>query len=275
MKKTLLALATSAISTIALAQSTNVITTSASQSTWSKIKENFSFSYYAELAGREFSDAGNSSKESIYSSVNFGYNVGKGRISVNPRFTVYETSKDAKGQDRDQTQMKNPRVGYSQVLYSNDAYSIFNSSRLEIAVTDRDKDLNHLVKLKQYNSISFNLNSRNTLDFGVELYRWITDGPEAEAETALGIYAEVIHKYAFTDRTALLSIFEYDTVAANNSNALAFHRADEYSIIKVGPEFALNDNLTLYTAAFAFMDQDGKILNDKTANLFISISASI
>ena len=175
MKKTVLALGLFTFLSGAMAQAKNTAAP-APQSTWDKIKENISLSYYAEIYGRKFKDITDSNAEAIYSSVSIGYKVGKGRITLNPRFEINDTTTDTEGKHRPRAVMVNPRIGYSQLLYTSDSFSIFNSSRLEFGVNKARTRDNRLVKLKQYNAISFNLNKRNTLDIGVELYLWIYDG---------------------------------------------------------------------------------------------------
>lgn len=278
MKRSLLALGVFAFAAGAIAQTTsNKLTTNVGQSTWEKIKENASVTYYAEVYGRKFDDLGNNDSEAIYSSVGLGYRVGKGRININPRFEVYETLSNTDGSSRGRAIMLNPRLGYSQLLYSSDKFSIFNSSRLEFGINEAKSERNRLVKIKQYNAISFNLNKKNTLDFGLELNRWIYDGGKEESNAVgLGTYFEIIHRYAFTDKAALLSIFEIEHgFGFDGHEGFDIKKAGDYSIVKVGPEFLLGKRTTLYTAAFIDLDQGKKEIDIKNASLFISLSTAL
>ena len=51
-------------------------------------------------------------------------------------------------------------------------------------------------------------------------------------------------------------------------------RVDNYSIVKIGPEFALGRFTTLHTAAWLDLNQDGKLVDTKEASLFISFSTA-
>lgn len=277
MKKTILALATAAISTVAFAQSaTNVITTSASQSTWEKIRQNTSLSYYGEFSGRTFANKEGGTSDYFYNSISLGYKVGKGKVFINPRFESYTTTTDSSGEARGNMAMLNPRMGYSGVIYGTDKYSIFNSSRLEIGINEARTERNRLVKIKQYNAISFNLDSRNTLDLGVELNRWFYNGGNEEASTnAIGTYFEAIHKYAFTDKTALISIFEFDGGSETDRGMGEIVRQSDWTVLKVGPEFALANKVSLYTAAMFYLDNESRLVNEENVNVFLGLSASI
>lgn len=278
MKRSLLALGVFAFAVSAMAQSgANISSTNTSQSTWNKIKENASFTYYGEVYGRKFDDFSNHDREAIYSSLGLGYRVGKGRLTLSPRFKLYETTTTPDGETRGHAEMINPRFGYSQLLYKNDNFSIYNSSRLEFGINEAKTERNRLVKIKQYNAISFNLDKRNTLDIGLELSRWFYDGGKEEANAVgLGTYFEVIHKYAFTDKVALLSIFEIEHgFGIGDRSSLNFTKAGDYSIIKVGPEFSLGKKTSIYTAAFIDIDQGKKEIDTKNASLFISLSTAL
>lgn len=277
MKKTALLLLGSVFTLSSFAQSTTATSTkNVSTNTLQKIKENIGLSYYNELYGRTFNDGKGSEKEALYNSVNLSTKIGEGKIALKGRFEVYETEKDAAGKKRSQAVMLNPRLTYSQVLLKNNNYTVFNGTTTEFGINDAKTKNNRLVKIKQYNGIDFDLNKRNTLTLGAELNRWFYDGGKEEANTnALGLYFEAIHKYSISDNISFQTAFEYDSAAKTNRDALYYSRLDNYSLLKIGPEFNLAKGVNLYTAALVELNQGQSEIHTNNTSLFVSLSATL